>query len=547
MIQIENQAEVLAALSSPVREIGAAAILKYKDKDGVEQTDYFTNADKLISFKIEKTADETKFFGYGVCQKINLKLIDIDRELDYPTGTSIEIIYNVNGTGNIQAETKFYITEVHRDENTNQLSITGYDILYKMNDITVDTLTLPEDGYTVLSLAWLVADSLNIWDIKHLNEYEESGLWLAQGANLDGTESFREVLDDIAEITQTIYFVDYYGRLSFIRPSVTDSPVFTITRDMYYKLEESTNRRLSGICSATDLGENVEALLEESGTKQFIRNNMFYDVRSDVGDLVNAAVDNIGGLTLYQFDVDWQGNFLLEMADKIGIECKDGQVRHSYLVNDTITYNGGLRQKTKWKFTDSEGESFANSSNLGEALKQTFARVDKANRNIELLASKTENNETNIADMRVTTDDITAHVNRIVEAYDSDFKKLYDWSAVIENEVSTKMSAEDVQIAIQQTIEGEDGTGGVNQVKTITGFTFNANGLQISKSDSEMSTVVNEDGMRVSNNGQVTLVANNQGVDALNLHATTYLLVGQNSRFEDCDDGARTGCFWIGN
>lgn len=547
MIQIENQAEVLAALSSPVREIGAAAILKYKDKDGVEQTDYFTNADKLISFKIEKTADETKFFGYGVCQKINLKLIDIDRELDYPTGTSIEIIYNVNGTGNIQAETKFYITEVHRDENTNQLSITGYDILYKMNDITVDTLTLPEDGYTVLSLAWLVADSLNIWDIKHLNEYEESGLWLAQGANLDGTESFREVLDDIAEITQTIYFVDYYGRLSFIRPSVTDSPVFTITRDMYYKLEESTNRRLSGICSATDLGENVEALLEESGTKQFIRNNMFYDVRSDVGDLVNAAIDNIGGLTLYQFDVDWQGNFLLEMADKIGIECKDGQVRHSYLVNDTITYNGGLRQKTKWKFTDSEGESFANSSNLGEALKQTFARVDKANRNIELLASKTENNETNIADMRVTTDDITAHVNRIVEAYDSDFKKLYDWSAVIENEVSTKMSAEDVQIAIQQTIEGEDGTGGVNQVKTITGFTFNANGLQISKSDSEMSTVVNEDGMRVSNNGQVTLVANNQGVDALNLHATTYLLVGQNSRFEDCDDGARTGCFWIGN
>ena len=547
MIQIENQAEVLAALSSPVREIGAAAILKYKDKDGVEQTDYFTNADKLISFKIEKTADETKFFGYGVCQKINLKLIDIDRELDYPTGTSIEIIYNVNGTGNIQAETKFYITEVHRDENTNQLSITGYDILYKMNDITVDTLTLPEDGYTVLSLAWLVADSLNIWDIKHLNEYEESGLWLAQGANLDGTESFREVLDDIAEITQTIYFVDYYGRLSFIRPSVTDSPVFTITRDMYYKLEESTNRRLSGICSATDLGENVEALLEESGTKQFIRNNMFYDVRSDVGDLVNAAIDNIGGLTLYQFDVDWQGNFLLEMADKIGIECKDGQVRHSYLVNDTITYNGGLRQKTKWKFTDSEGESFANSSNLGEALKQTFARVDKANRNIELLASKTENNETNIADMRVTTDDITAHVNRIVEAYDSDFKKLYDWSAVMENEVSTKMSAEDVQIAIQQTIEGEDGTGGVNQVKTITGFTFNANGLQISKSDSEMSTVVNEDGMRVSNNGQVTLVANNQGVDALNLHATTYLLVGQNSRFEDCDDGARTGCFWIGN
>ena len=41
------------------------------------------------------------------------------------------------------------------------------------------------------------------------------------------------------------------------------------------------------------------------------------------------------------------------------------------------------------------------------------------------------------------------------------------------------------------------------------------------------------------------LNANNQGVDAKNLHATTYLIVGKNSRFEDYGN-SRTGCFWIG-
>lgn len=50
--------------------------------------------------------------------------------------------------------------------------------------------------------------------------------------------------------------------------------------------------------------------------------------------------------------------------------------------------------------------------------------------------------------------------------------------------------------------------------------------------------------MTVSKNGSVVLTANNIGVDAVNLHATTYLIIGQNSRFEDYN--GRTGCFWIG-
>ena len=52
--------------------------------------------------------------------------------------------------------------------------------------------------------------------------------------------------------------------------------------------------------------------------------------------------------------------------------------------------------------------------------------------------------------------------------------------------------------------------------------------------------------MRVSKGGQVVLTGDNNGVEALNLHATTYLIIGNNSRFEDYDNGSRTGCFWIG-
>ena len=64
-----------------------------------------------------------------------------------------------------------------------------------------------------------------------------------------------------------------------------------------------------------------------------------------------------------------------------------------------------------------------------------------------------------------------------------------------------------------------------------------------------MITQITEDGMTIYRKieGELTemLVANNIGVEAKNLQATTYLINGKNSRFEDYN-GNRTGCFWIG-
>ena len=54
--------------------------------------------------------------------------------------------------------------------------------------------------------------------------------------------------------------------------------------------------------------------------------------------------------------------------------------------------------------------------------------------------------------------------------------------------------------------------------------------------------------MKIYKNNEVMLTANNQGVDAKNLHATTYLIIGGNSRMEDfIENGSkRTAIFWIG-
>ena len=102
------------------------------------------------------------------------------------------------------------------------------------------------------------------------------------------------------------------------------------------------------------------------------------------------------------------------------------------------------------------------------------------------------------------------------------------------------MTPEAVELRIRSAME--DGT---TRVTTDTGFTFDENGLQVEKAGSEMRTRITENGMTVYQNSAQVLTADNKGVDAKNLHATTYLIVGGRSRFENYGSD-RTGCFWIG-
>ena len=98
------------------------------------------------------------------------------------------------------------------------------------------------------------------------------------------------------------------------------------------------------------------------------------------------------------------------------------------------------------------------------------------------------------------------------------------------------------------TVKTELTENGTTKVNTMIGK-FDDEGLTIDKLEAPTKTQVSENGMTVyrkdETEDRVVLTANSNGVDAENLHATTYLIVGKNSRFEDYGNG-RTGCFWIG-
>ena len=113
----------------------------------------------------------------------------------------------------------------------------------------------------------------------------------------------------------------------------------------------------------------------------------------------------------------------------------------------------------------------------------------------------------------------------------------------VSNKVELKMDANSVDIAIEKRL-----ASGVDVVETTTGYRFDSNGLNISRSGEEMNNLLDNTGMYIRRSGENILVANNNGVEATNLHAKTYLIIGADegrSRIEDYDIN-RTGVFWIG-
>lgn len=104
--------------------------------------------------------------------------------------------------------------------------------------------------------------------------------------------------------------------------------------------------------------------------------------------------------------------------------------------------------------------------------------------------------------------------------------------------------------AINIRVEALENSEGVTSVTTTTGYTFNQDGLTIHKSGEEITNLLDNTGMYVSRGDDNILIANNSGVEAINLTAHQYLVVGLYSRFENystSEDSARTGCFFIGN
>ena len=620
--------------------------------------------DRLQDFTVERVGQNNKFFGFGVFHKVTINLIDLERNLTVTEANTFKIKIGY-GDQFVQPYPTFYTNKVTRDETTNTITVVAYcKLATKASTHTVNEIVAP---YTIREFTSAAAALLGIESVEFqgINAAETClDTYYEKGGNFEGTEGLSEALDQIAEVTQTIYFLNHEDKLIFKRLDRDGLPVLTISKNDYYDLETGEIRRLSTIVDTNELG-NSTSIGNVTGVIQYVRDNPFWELRDDIQVLLTNAYAAIGGISAAPFHCTWDGNFLLEIGDKIALSAEDNSTITSFILNDTIYYDSTLEETTQFIHTGEE-ETASNPVSLGERLKQTYAKVDKQNKQIELVASEAAENKSNIASLSITVDGIdlsvkelntktetietnlstlntdlttlsgtvatnttgigelkvtTESINASVSSLETTTTNLATKDGELEEsittnataigelqvstesisasvgelqtttdnltgevttnkeniaalqittdgistsvssletniterlngidtnydelaqEVSTKVTASDITVAIE-----EERRKGAEKVTTSTGFTFDSNGLTITKSDSAISTNIDEDGLSVYRYNEEVLTADNGGVLAKNLHATTYLIVGKNTYFADYGTD-RAGCFWTG-
>lgn len=173
-------------------------------------------------------------------------------------------------------------------------------------------------------------------------------------------------------------------------------------------------------------------------------------------------------------------------------------------------------------------------SGLRDEIKKTETALSRDTEQIVMSAK---------AEVRKEFSESISGINGDLESMGESIDGMNNSITEISQKVELKVDANAVNIAIEKKM-----SDGVKQVETATGYRFDADGLNISKKGEEMSNLLDNTGMYVKRSGENILVANNKGVEAVNLHAKTYLIIGSGdgrSRIEDYGTN-RTGVFWLG-
>ena len=384
--------------NQPVRKLNAVI----KQRKGT--TVYNTYQEYLISFEVQRVAENNKFFGMVICNRLNAKFRKGVGIATLKTeGRHLQIFIKDDVSEYEAFFPRFYINEIRVDENTGDISVFAYDWIKKTEDKTVADLSLTKP-YTVQqflnSIATLFGATIEYVGI------DENLLSLSytNGANLEGTETIKDCLGQIAELLGAICYINYENHMVFRKLDKDGDAVAPINKENYYTLKSGDNKRLGQIIYATELGDNIEAHTSESGSTQVIRNNAFIDVRADKETLIQNAIATDGGLTIGKFEMEWQGNPNYQIGDKLAITARDGSTISSFLLDEVITFDGGLSSKLRFGWDENQQiDTSANPSTIGEAIYQTYAKVDKINKEIALVAS----------DLETTASSLQTQINNI--------------------------------------------------------------------------------------------------------------------------------------
>ena len=402
----------------------------------------------------------------------------------------------------------YLIKETKKDEDSQTISIECYDLMLQ-SMIPYDIALDYTQGVTVKDFLDAICDRLG-WK-KGYTTFHNCNV-LIDEEKYDKSDTFRDALDDIAEVAGGM--IGFVGdELTVIYPTNTGEVIDE------ENLKSLTIGKKYGPINSIVLSrapqedniyrQDADSITANGMTEIRIENNQIVDTHRE--DFMDGICDALMGLSFELYELESFGIGYLSFGDFFAIKTTDGTEHKALMLCDDLKITQGVSEESKLEEPEVTNTDYSAASETDKTLRKTILRVNKQDNQIEALVSKVDTLEGGLGEY------------------------------VKKTEVT--ITPESVDIKISEAIEG------IDSVKTSTGYTFDKDGLNIHKDGEAMHNTLNNEGMYVRRDNTDILVADGDGVNALNLTARQYLTIGENARLEDYNNGTgsrRTACFYTG-
>lgn len=498
------------------------------------------NAIQSVTVTHETNSDQNITVGSTCSSMVEATIITPGGGLSLTTGEEITL-YKEQEDGQ-RKRIGVYILEKPTKINADAMRITAFDRITKLDkDLTLWFAGLEEWPYALFNLANMVCTECGL---ALENEDLPNGDFLVQKFSADGITG-RDLMRWIGQVAGRFCIATPDGNVCF--DWYKENPKGIGTDIRYYQgglsFEDYTVQAIEKVQirkTADDIGTFYP---DAEGNTYVIEGNPMLSAL-DAETLLPVAqtlYEQLKDISYTPCNVSIPATLDINAGDIVSVTDTNGEQFKAYIMSKKIT---GDRDYLESRGTASRESTLVVSNKTFAQYMGRFLTLKTDVEGIQVQVGEASSDidaiNESISEIVVNSGEISSKVSKTQSALDA----TNDTIDKLTKEVETKVTADGVEVQIKSALE--DGT---TKVDTRTGFTFNSEGLTIDKEDGETKTQITEDGMTVyeksGSSEEAVLTANAGGVDARNLHATTYLIVGKNSRFEDFGNG-RTGCFWIG-
>lgn len=441
IIMKETSQEYKKAILESSRIISSKIIIndeKYTDED-------------IISINIEESILNNEKFelGGGIATSVNVEINNYSNKFkDYKFKNKwfdlyfyIEIAINEYQSRIEEIYFgKYYIFETELSGKIIKLEC--YDTL-----ILTDKAYKPNIGFpaTVYDIVVDIANTLNLKlsDKIVKRRFNNNDLLIEYKPNSDEA-TYRQVLMDCAVIAGSFLIVKY-GEIEFLDLIETD---VQITGNSWFDVTIGSE---SNKINFVDINGVVAGDPFENGLQLSVL-LLDYNKESEIRKVAQSILNKYKNFVYTGFSMDWQGDFGLDVGDKLIIYDKDDIPQATFISDNKINYNGGLSSTVKAKIDKEEVRSASRTiQRLDSNLKKLESGFIQTNESIELYVKEiTDKQETLESKFEILSGSIEAIVQSTVDEAVS--KIVIDTEKIV-MEVTKKIDGEYIVSTINQSAE----------------------------------------------------------------------------------------------